>query len=238
MGTYRIQRGDTLWALSRKYGTTVDALAKANGIKNPDLIIAGRTLEIPGAGKTTRAKRPSRGEEAPAPRPSISAQPERPSSAGAVGNLPKTGIQFIDKYAPGAIRSMQSTGVPASVTLAQAILESGWGRSGLTRQGFNFFGIKGEGPAGSITMRTREVYDGRSVYVNAAFRKYHNAAESFIDHGKMLRRMSRYAPAFRHRNDPEQFARELQKAGYATDPNYANSLISIIRQYRLDRFDR
>jgi flagellum-specific peptidoglycan hydrolase FlgJ len=237
MGTYRIQRGDTLWALSRKFGTTVDALVKANGIKDPDLIITGHTLEIPGAGKKTRAKPPSK-YDPPAPRPSIPSQPERPASPGPIGNLPKTGIQFIDKYAPGAIRSMQSTGVPASVTMAQAILESGWGRSGLTRKAFNFFGIKGTGPAGSITVPTREVYNGRSVMVNAAFRRYHNAAESFIDHGQMLRRMSRYAKCFRYRNDPEQFCRELQKAGYATDPNYANALISIIRQYKLDRFDQ
>jgi flagellum-specific peptidoglycan hydrolase FlgJ len=62
------------------------------------------------------------------------------------------------------------------------------------------------------------VVNGRSIYINAAFKAYHNAAESFIDRGKMLRRLSRYAPCFRYRNDPARFCQELQKAGYATDP--------------------
>ena len=233
MGTYRIQRGDTLSELAARFGTTVRQLARTNRIANPDLIITGHTLQVPGA---PAAKKPASSfQRARPPDPSAPCPTERTRSAGA---LPKTGNAFLDKYGPGAVRSMQSTGVPASVTLAQAILESGWGRSGLTRKAFNFFGIKGTGPAGSLTVRTREVVNGRSIYINAAFKAYHNAAESFIDHGKMLRRMSRYAPCFRYRNDPARFCQELQKAGYATDPHYASALTNIIKQYGLARFDR
>lgn len=233
MGTYRIQRGDTLSELAARFGTTVRQLAKTNRIANPDLIITGHTLQIPGA---PAAKKPASSfQRARPPAPSAPPPTERTRSSGA---LPKTGNAFLDKYGPGAVRSMQSTGVPASVTLAQAILESGWGRSGLTRKAFNFFGIKGTGPAGSLTVRTREVVNGRSIYINAAFKAYHNAAESFIDHGKMLRRLSRYAPCFRYRNDPARFCQELQRAGYATDPHYASALTNIIKQYGLARFDR
>lgn len=244
MSTYRIQRGDTLSALAARFNTTVSKLAQTNGISNPNLIITGHTLQVPGG--TTASKKPAAKKPAstfhpakpPAKAPSKTPT-SRPGSrpAAVTGKAPKTGNAFLDKYGAGAIRSMQSTGVPASVTLAQAILESGWGRSGLTRRAFNFFGIKGTGPAGSLTVRTREVVNGRSIYINAAFKAYHNAAESFVDHGKMLRRLGRYAPCFRNRNNPEQFCRELQKAGYATDPHYATTLISIIHQYGLARFD-
>ncbi len=239
MSTYRIARGDTLSELAARFGTTVSKLAKSNGIKNPDLIITGHTLEVPGgAPSKAPAKKPASSfQRARPPQPSAPT-PSAPTRTGRTGALPKTGNAFLDKYGPGAVRSMQTTGVPASVTLAQAILESGWGRSGLTRKAFNFFGIKGTGPAGSLTVRTREVVNGRSIYINAAFKAYHNAAESFIDHGKMLRRLSRYAPCFRYRNDPAQFCRELQKAGYATDPNYASMLTNIIKQYGLARYDR
>jgi flagellum-specific peptidoglycan hydrolase FlgJ len=236
MSTYRIQRGDTLGALAARFHTTVSKLAQSNGISNPNLIVAGHTLEVPG-GTTKAPKKPVSTFHPSKPKTPSKPAPTRPGSTAVTGKAPKTGNAFLDKYGAAAMRSMQSTGVPASVTLAQAILESGWGRSGLTRKAFNFFGIKGTGPAGSVTVRTREVVNGRSIYINAAFKAYHNAAESFADHGKMLRRLSRYAPCFRNRNNPEQFCRELQKAGYATDPHYASALINIIHQYGLARFD-
>ena len=161
------------------------------------------------------------------------------SGAGAVSaKIPKTGNAFIDSVSADAIKSQRQTGVPASVTMAQAILESGWGKSGLSTQAHNYFGIKGEGPAGHVTMRTREVINGQSVYVNANFRKYHNAAESFTDHGKFLRDNPRYHNAFKHTDDPQRFAQEIAKAGYATDPKYASTLNSIIKQYGLERFDK
>ncbi|MDY7231355.1 glucosaminidase domain-containing protein [Hyalangium rubrum] len=155
-----------------------------------------------------------------------------------VGDLPKTGNAFLDRVAADAIKSQRQTGVPASVTLAQAMLESGSGQSGLATKANNFFGIKGEGPAGHVTMPTKEFLNGKWVTVNANFRKYNSPAESFADHGKFLRDNRRYANAFNHTDNAAQFAREIHKAGYATDPEYSNKLISIINKYGLDRFDK
>ncbi|WP_224371572.1 glucosaminidase domain-containing protein [Hyalangium versicolor] len=161
-----------------------------------------------------------------------------PGTSAPVGDLPKTGNAFLDKVAADAIRSQRATGVPASVTLAQAMLESGSGKSGLATKGNNFFGIKGEGPAGHVTMPTKEFLNGKWVTVDANFRKYNTPAESFTDHGKFLRDNKRYANAFKYTNNAEQFAKEIHKAGYATDPEYSNKLISIISKYGLERFDK
>ncbi|WP_395806662.1 glucosaminidase domain-containing protein [Archangium minus] len=160
-------------------------------------------------------------------------------TSGVTGPLPKTGNAFIDRVAADAIKSQRQTGVPASVTLAQALLESGAGKSGLATKGNNFFGIKGEGPAGHVTMPTKEYSRSQGWHtVDANFRKYNTPAESFADHGKFLRENKRYANAFKHTDDAAQFAREIHRAGYATDPGYADKLISIINKYDLQRFDQ
>src|SRR5262249_7335055 len=102
------------------------------------------------------------------------------------GQLPKTGNAFIDSIAADAVRTEKQMGIPASVTIAQAILESGWGRSGLTQSANNYFGIKGTGPAGYVVLPTKEYLNGQWVTINAKFRKYHNAQESFTDHAQFF----------------------------------------------------
>ncbi len=151
------------------------------------------------------------------------------------GRLPPA--EFIRLLGPVARDSFRRTGVPASVTLAQAALETGWGRSTIG-DARNLFGIKGRGPAGSITVPTREVINGRSVTVNGTFRKYHTWLESVEDHANLLKNNSRYRRAFQYSNNPDQFAREIHRAGYATDPNYARTLISIMKSYNLYQWDR
>ena len=100
---------------------------------------------------------------------------------------------FIQQVAPEA-QAMQNTyHVYASITIAQAILESQWGTSQLASQYHNLFGIKGSYNGNSVVMRTREVYGGRSVYVNANFRAYANNSESVTDHGRFLNVNSRYS---------------------------------------------
>nr|NLI51580.1 hypothetical protein [Propionibacterium sp.] len=147
---------------------------------------------------------------------------------------------FISRVAPAALASQQRTGVPASVTIAQAILESGWGQSQLTRRANNYFGIKCTAKAsptqrGCVALSTAEYVRGRRVTVVARFRAYANAQGSFEDHARLL--ASRYRSAMAVTHHPETFARRLQSAGYATDPRYATRLIALMRQYRLDRYD-
>ncbi len=144
--------------------------------------------------------------------------------------------QFVRLLGPAARESMRRTGVPASVTLAQAALETGWGRATIG-DAKNLFGIKGTGPAGSIRVPTREVINGRSVTINDNFRKYNNWSESIDDHARLLQG-ARYRPAMAVRNSPDEFARQLQRCGYATDPNYARTLISIMSRYNLYQYDR
>jgi hypothetical protein len=136
--------------------------------------------------------------------------------------------------------------VPASVTLAQAVLESGWGKFHLGPAN-NYFGIKAfargrrvdVGPiaSGFVIRQTHEVVGGRDVVVSARFRAYRSLGDSMRDHGNFLRANSRYAPAFAFSRDPNGFARAIAKAGYATDPAYADKLIGIMRANDLYRFD-
>jgi Mannosyl-glycoprotein endo-beta-N-acetylglucosaminidase/Putative peptidoglycan binding domain len=131
--------------------------------------------------------------------------------------------------------SQKETGVPASVTLAQAILESGWGDSHMG-DAHNYFGIKAQSGEASVTVRTREVVGGKDVFVDAAFRSFASVEECFAAHGHFLRDNSRYAKAFQTA-DAESFARAIAAAGYATDPKYGDVLVQIIRQNNLAQYD-
>jgi hypothetical protein len=150
---------------------------------------------------------------------------------------------FIDAQAPAAQSSDRATGVPASVTLAQAILESGWGKSALAREDHNLFGMKCFGSPGDHAIGCRDYATfecspiGGCFDMDATFRAYANVADSYRDHGDLLANWSRYATAMDHADDPKRFAREIHKAGYATDPQYADKLIGIMDDYDLYRFD-
>ena len=143
---------------------------------------------------------------------------------------------FINEVAPGALAAQRQYGVPAAVTIAQAIDESGWGQSQLATQDNNLFGIKGTGPAGSVMRATEEFQNGQAVTVTAPFRVYGNVAQSITDHSLLLATGSSYKQAMADRRSPDAFANDLTGV-YATDPNYGASLISIMRQYNLYRFD-
>jgi flagellum-specific peptidoglycan hydrolase FlgJ len=142
---------------------------------------------------------------------------------------------FISQVAPGAIAAQHRYGVPAAVTIAQAIDESGWGQSELAAQDHNLFGIKGTGPAGSVPMPTQEYVNGQPVSTSASFRVYHDAAESIDDHGRLLARSGYYQQAMAEHRHPDKFAAALTGV-YATDPNYGASLISLMRRYDLYRY--
>lgn len=144
---------------------------------------------------------------------------------------------FIESVAPGAIEGWQKYGVLPSITVAQAILESGWGSSTLATQGHNLFGIKGSYNGQSITMPTEEYGGGGYYYTNAAFRKYPNNSASVSDHGNFLYSNSRYHNLLGDTNYVS-VANKLHADGYATAPNYASSLISLVQTYNLTQLDK
>ena len=150
-----------------------------------------------------------------------------------------TNTEFIAKVASLAVADWKKTGVILpSVTIAQAILESGWGRSTLTVKGNALFGIKaGTSWKGKrISCKTWEIYDGKRVDITDAFRAYDSWEESVSDHSAFLGGLSRYRNIVGN-TDSEEVCRLLQQDGYATATNYADSLIKLIDQYDLTQYD-
>lgn len=172
-------------------------------------------------------------------------RPERPPVRWCVqpsDPAPRRSGEFIRWAADHAREGRREYRVPVSVTVAQAINESGWGRSALSTEGNAYFGIKCFGTPGPIAVGCRP-YDTRECDddcfpTTATFRVYRGARASFTDHGRFLAVNPRYRPAFAHTDDPDRFAREIHKAGYATDPRYSDKLIALMREYDLYRFDR
>lgn len=145
--------------------------------------------------------------------------------------------RFIRQYKDLAISEMQRTGIPASIKLAQGILESDFGRSDLAVEANNHFGIKCGGSwVGSTYHKEDDDYkNGRLV--KSCFRKYDNDVDSWLAHSEFLKQ-SRYERLFRLRShDYKGWARGLRQAGYATHPQYSQKLIGIIERYQLFRFD-
>lgn len=139
---------------------------------------------------------------------------------------------YIDKYSSVATRHMKDYKIPASITLAQGLLESGAGESSLATKGNNHFGIKCGGDWRGASIRKS---DDRP---NECFRKYKHAEESYHDHSLFLTERDRYSSLFRLQiTDYKSWARGLQSAGYATDKAYANKLIKIIEDYELYLYD-
>lgn len=147
--------------------------------------------------------------------------------------------EYIHNFSAAAIKAVLGTGLFPSVKMAQAILESGNGESRLAREFNNHFGIKADvswkGSRAYLT--TREVFNGQPIYIDDSFRAYTNAADSFRDHTLFLKKNARYEAVF-SASSPEMQAEALERAGYATDPNYAELLISLINTHKLKRLDR
>ena len=146
--------------------------------------------------------------------------------------LNKQTLAYIRKYAPIAVKEMHQNKIPASITLAQGILESGRGRSELALKSNNHFGIK-----------CHTQWKGERVYHDddeegECFRKYQYVETSYDDHSAFLTKRKRYAFLFNYdAKDYKKWARGLKKAGYATDKKYPNKLIGIIENYKLYEFD-
>jgi LysM repeat protein len=140
--------------------------------------------------------------------------------------------EYIDTYKDLAMREMERTGIPASITLAQGLLESGDGNSRLARKANNHFGIKCHD------------WNGKKIYHDddekgECFRKYESVEESYRDHSDFLAGRTRYAELFSNKpDDYKAWAKGLKQAGYATSPTYATALISIIEENELFAYDQ
>jgi flagellum-specific peptidoglycan hydrolase FlgJ len=169
--------------------------------------------------------------------------PVGPTAAAPSGPLTiVSNAAFLAAAAVPAQASQREFKVPASVTLAQAILESSWGKSGLSLNDRNYFGMKCFGSPGPIAVgchdyKTNECDLTKCWQIVDSFRVYASATDSFRDHGRQLSSMSRYAAAFQYTKDADRFAAEIHKGGYATDPQYTTKLVKIMTQYNLYQYD-
>jgi flagellum-specific peptidoglycan hydrolase FlgJ len=247
---HEVRPGDTVASVANAYDALVQDVISANKLSDPYIIVVGQKLAVPGGYRPL----PQKIVVAPAPSTSPDTVQAPPSDDGGdqvaavvtaparklpvLGNTPQE--QFISSIAEAAVESADQTGVPASVTIAQAILESYWGSSRLAHDANNYFGIKAQtkaGTAGSIVLNVWEVINGRNIVESQAFRAYNTAAESFVDHGLFFLQNSRYASAMAVKDDAKQFAIEINRDGYATDPSYASKLIGLMDRYNLYRYD-
>jgi flagellum-specific peptidoglycan hydrolase FlgJ len=241
--------------LAAYYGSELSETLEVNGIEPPYVILVGQRLLMPGGKMPLSDPEPeqrSGGQAAPPTAPEVQAPRESGALASSVELSPAprplprptnaTGQQasFIRTAAEAARESQRVTGVPASVTIAQAILESYWGSSRLSRENNNYFGIKARerpGTAGVVWYDVWEVVNGANVVQSEPFRAYKTAADSFVDHGLFFQQNGRYAAALAASADPQQFAREINAAGYATDPSYAPKLIGLMDRFNLYAYD-
>ncbi len=151
-------------------------------------------------------------------------------------------VNYIKTYSEIAVKEMQRTGIPASIKMAQALLESEVGKSPLAVRGNNHFGIKcGKDWDGGTYFKIDDDTDSTGTLIESCFRAFEKAEDSFVAHSDFLsdqRKQHRYGFLFQLSTaDYEGWARGLSMAGYATDPAYPEKLIRLIRKYKLDTLD-
>jgi flagellum-specific peptidoglycan hydrolase FlgJ len=226
--------GGTKGTVSRGAPDIPGAVPAASPAQSP----AVRAAATPSATPTVAPTSAPRSTDPVATRPTATQATPTQGASSASAAAPGTRDQqaFINLVAPGAMAAQQRLGVPAAVTIAQAIEESSWGRSGLAAQYHNLFGIKGTGPAGSVNLPTSEFQGGQWVTIDAPFRVYHNDAESIADHAELLATSGYYTRAMADRAVPDAFANDLTGV-YATDPGYGANLIALMKLYNLYQFD-
>lgn len=150
---------------------------------------------------------------------------------------------FIAKIVNAAQQNERKTGIPASVTIAQAALETGWGRSRMAQSPINsYFSIKcgSSSPhaSGCTDVSSLEYdRDGKPYVKVSSFRTYDNPGDSLLDYGRLLTGLARYQSAFAFTKYPDQFISEVHKAGYATDPRYTEIVVLIMGKYSLYQYN-
>jgi flagellum-specific peptidoglycan hydrolase FlgJ len=161
------------------------------------------------------------------------------SSFANVVNNPAHVTRYIDNYFEIAIREMHRSGIPASIILAQGILESSWGLGELSVNSNNHFGIKCKSVWTGPTFFIEDDDIVNDTLVKSCFRVYGTVEESYIDHTNFLLEGTRYADLFNYaRTDYKNWAKGLKTCGYATDPEYANKLITTVEKYNLVQYDQ
>jgi len=148
-------------------------------------------------------------------------------------------LDYIKKHSQLAINEMQVSGIPASIKLAQAILESAWGRSDAATLYNSHFGIKCKDWRGDSFRKVDDDYDAQGNLIKSCFRAYLNTEQSFKDHSEFLTNSARYRVLFTYdKTDYVNWAIGLQQCGYATNKEYAIKLIDLIEEYKLYQYDR
>ena len=143
---------------------------------------------------------------------------------------------YIEDTEKMAVRIARKNNILPSVMLAQSILESNWGRSELSREYKNYFGIKAVKKDQGIVFETEEYVDGESGRYMENFKKYSSKRESFEHYAKLLSTAKRYEKVKTAKNYKEA-AKYIKEGGYATDPSYADKIISVVEKYELDKYD-
>lgn len=154
-----------------------------------------------------------------------------------LSTLPVYQRQFIEKVSSMAVEDMKQTKILASLTIAQAIIESNWGRSGLTVKANNLFGMKGTYNGEYYACPTKEWGGTKYIDVVAKFKKYPSYQESVTDHSGLFYRLSRYAN-LRGCTDYKLACKYVRDDGYATSPTYTTTLINVIEKYKLFIYDK
>ena len=214
---YILKEGETLKGVSKKYEKTIPYLRIMNRLSENEEPAPGTKLKLV-LGITETNNDAYLDDMTKVTKPAESVQ------------------DFINRIVDDAIVSQRENRILASVTIAQAILESSNGTSGLAIVGNNLFGIKGAFNGQSVYFPTMEQYSGEWFSVTAAFRKYDSWGESLRDHAALLSQNPRYASVV-GQGDYALATMGLQESGYATDPDYATKLNQIIATYGLDKFD-
>lgn len=160
-----------------------------------------------------------------------SSGPQLPASSKAMADSIE---EFITQLAPAATRAANYLGVAPKALVAQAALETGWGQhvihDAAGNSSHNLFNIKALGKQPSVQVDTLEYRGGQPVMEQAKFRKYNNLAESFADYARLLKTSPRYSQALEQGRDSGAFVEQLQAAGYATDPKYAEKIKQIMQR--------
>ncbi|MFO8068847.1 MAG: LysM peptidoglycan-binding domain-containing protein, partial [Alkalibacterium sp.] len=221
---YVVRSGDTLGSIAQRYQTTVNRLASLNNITNVNRLSVGQVLAVNEAGKV----------EAKAP------QPTKPEDLDEVTSP----SEFIENLASYAQNVASENNLYASVMIAQASLESGYGKSSLSATpNFNLFGIKGSYNGESVAKRTQEYYASTGwITITDHFKKYPNYEKSLQDNANLLRDGLRsnsafYSGTWAEKTTSYRDATLWLQGRYATDPTYASKLNRIIEQFNLTRFD-